>query len=222
MPREINPLVRRSGFREAEKFFILGYEGSVTEKKYFEDLRQSSLFNDSGKIETIPIPRGANEGNSPLDVKKLLSKAKADFGFRSSDEFWLIIDRDDWEEIHHVNFDALYAECEKEKNFFIAMSNPCFEYWLILHLKRFDDIPEDEKEKIFNNEKVSAKHNYIDIYLAGLIGDGRGYTKKPKATVFMPKVLDAVRNAKESRNKEELYPSSLGTDVYKLVEKLVK
>lgn len=50
MPRESTPLVRKSGFLEAEKFYILAYEGDVTEKKYFEDLRQSSMFNDSGSV----------------------------------------------------------------------------------------------------------------------------------------------------------------------------
>lgn len=68
MPRESNPLVRRSGFLQAEKFYILAFEGDVTEKKYFEDLRQSELFNDSGTIETIPLKKGKRDGNSPLDV----------------------------------------------------------------------------------------------------------------------------------------------------------
>lgn len=57
MPRESTPLIRKSGFLEAEKFYILAYEGDVTEKKYFEDLRQSSMFNNSGSIETIPLKK---------------------------------------------------------------------------------------------------------------------------------------------------------------------
>lgn len=36
MPRESNPLVRRSGFLQAEKFYILAFEGDVTEKKYLK------------------------------------------------------------------------------------------------------------------------------------------------------------------------------------------
>lgn len=179
MPRESTPLVRKSGFLEAEKFYVLAYEGDVTEKKYFEDLRQSPMFNNSGSIETIPLKKERNGGNSPLDVKKLLSKAKAEYNFRATDEFWLIIDRDDWEKIRHVDFDALYDDCEKEKNFFIALSNPCFEFWLILHLRKLEDIADGDREKILENEKVSVKHNYIDLYLADCIGDGRGYTKRP-------------------------------------------
>jgi len=40
--------------------------------------------------------------------------------------------------------------------------------------------------------------------------------------IFMPRVKDAIINAKESRIEEEEYPKTIGTDVYKLVEKLVK
>lgn len=222
MPRESTPLVRKSGFLEAEKFYVLAYEGDVTEKKYFEDLRQSSMFNDSGSIETIPLKKEHNGGNSPLDVKKLLSKAKAEYNFRATDEFWLIIDRDDWERIHHVDFNALYDDCEKEKNFFIALSNPCFEFWLILHLRKLEDIAEGDRKKILENAKVSVKHNYIDLYLADCIGDGRGYTKRPKASVFMPKIKVAVENARKIRDLGERIPGWLSTDVYKLVEKLIK
>lgn len=222
MPRESTPLVRKSGFLEAEKFYILAYEGDVTEKKYFEDLRQSSMFNDSGSIETIPLKKENNGGNSPLDVKKLLSKAKSEYNFRATDEFWLIIDRDDWERIHHVDFNALYDDCEKEKNFFIALSNPCFEFWLILHLRKLEDIADSDREKILENAKVSVKHNYIDLYLADCIGDGRGYTKRSKASVFMPKVKVAVENARLIRDLGERISGGLSTDVYKLVEKLIK
>lgn len=222
MPRESTPLIRKSGFLEAEKFYILAYEGDVTEKKYFEDFRQSSMFNNSGSIETIPLKKESKCGNSPLDVKKLLSKAKAEYNFRATDEFWLIIDRDDWENIHHIDFDALYDDCEKEKNFFIALSNPCFEFWLILHLRKLENIAEADKGKLLENEKVSAKHNFIDLYLADCIGDGRGYNKRPKTSVFMPKVKDAIENAKLIRDLSKRIPGGLSTDVYKLVEKLIK
>ncbi len=37
MPREFIPLVRKGGFLEAEKLYVLSYEGTLTEKKYFED-----------------------------------------------------------------------------------------------------------------------------------------------------------------------------------------
>lgn len=217
MPREFNELVRRSGFVNAEKFYILAYEGTVTEKKYFEDLRNSELFNDSGSIETIPLKRGAREGSNPLAVKALLSKAKQDYNFKPTDEFWLVIDRDDWETIHNIDLVKLAEDCKSEKNFFMALSNPCFEMWLILHLKKLEEISAEEKVKIYANAAISAKKHYIDEVL----GDGRGYNKRPNPAVFLPKVKQAIHNAKEIAVMEDPYPKTLGSDVYKLVEKLI-
>ena len=222
MPREFNELVRRSGFVNAEKFYILAYEGTVTEKKYFEDPRNSDLFNDSGSIETIPLKRGTREGSNPLAVKALLSKAKQDYNFKSTDEFWLVIDRDDWETIHNIDLEKLAEDCNSEKNFFMALSNPCFEMWLILHLKKLEEIPEEDRAKIYENAAISAKKHYVDEALANYIGDGRGYNKRPNPAVFLPKVMQAIQNAKKIAVMEEPYPKTLGSDVYKLVQKLIK
>lgn len=35
------------------------------------------------------------------------------------------------------------------------MSNPCFEIWLILHLKDINEFDVEEKVKIMSNEKIS-------------------------------------------------------------------
>ena len=48
MPREPIPLIRKGGYIDAEKLFVLSYEGTVTEKKYFQDFRTSIYFNNNG------------------------------------------------------------------------------------------------------------------------------------------------------------------------------
>ena len=222
MPRERNPLVRRSGFAQAEKFYILAFEGTVTERKYFEDLRLSGYFNDSGSIETIPLRRSSGQSNNPLAVKALLKSAKEEYNFRSTDEFWLVIDRDDWENIHGIDLKALSEDCAKEKNFFMALSNLCFEMWLILHLAKVSDFTSEEQQAIYDNAKISDKKHHVDEVLASLIADGRGYNKRPNPAIFLPRLQTAIANAREVSQEGEPYPTSLGSDVYKLVEKLIK
>ena len=222
MPREFIPLIRRGGFESAEKFYILAFEGTVTERKYFEDLRASEYFNDSGLIETIPLRRGLRDGNSPVDVKALLSKTKREYNFRPTDEFWLIIDRDDWERIHKIDLNTVVEDRLRENNFHMALSNPCFEIWLILHLARISDFTEDVQQKIFENAPVSYKKNFIDVVLADLIGDGRGYNKRPNPEVFLPRVYDAIAHAEEIADNESAYPKGIGTDVYMLVKRITK
>jgi RloB-like protein len=219
MPRERFEPVRKGGFLNAEKFYILSFEGEKSEPKYFEDLRKSDYFNNSGLIETVPLKRTGNIGSNPIDVSKLLKEAKREFNFKKTDEFWLIIDRDQWETIHNLNFDSLVNDCKNEGNFYLAMSNPCFEIWLIMHLKDIDDFSNQEKGKIFKNAKVSKSKNHIDVVLGELIG--RGYNKRPNPKIFLPKIKDAIQIAKKLDMASEDFPRSLGSHVYKLVEKLV-
>lgn len=219
MPREPIPLIRRGGFLEAEKLFVLSYEGKVSEKKYFEDLRHSELFNNSGLIETISLQRENNRGSDPLSVNKLLKEAKDQFNFKKTDEFWLIIDRDHWETVHHHSFDQLVKECRAENNFYLALSNPCFEIWLLLHLMPLSSFSEEEREKLLINERVSRSKTYIKKILGDLTP--HGYNLKPNPGVFMPLVYVAIANAKAIDAEGESYPRGLGTHVYKLVEKLI-
>lgn len=219
MPREPIPLIREGGFLEAEKLFVLSYEGKVSEKKYFEDFRKSKLFNDSGLIELISLEKTTNRGSDPISVKKLLQEAKKEYRFKDTDEFWLIIDRDNWEEIHNHNFDKLVDDCKKENNFFLAMSNPCFEIWLILHLKDINEFDEEERRRIMTNDKISNSKNYIDIVLSNI--QGRGYNKRPNPSVFLPLTKTAISRAQELDYKNQDYPKQLGSHIYKLIVKLM-
>ncbi len=220
MPRERSEPVRKGGHLNAEKFFILSFEGERSEPKYFEDLRKSEYFNNSGLIETIPLKRPSARGTNPIDVKKLLKEAKSEFNFKKTDEFWLIIDRDHWATTHKIDFEALVAECKHEGNFFLAMSNPCFEIWLLLHLTDLNHFNEAELKSLFENSKVSSKKNQIDVVLGNLTG--RGYNKRPNPSIFLPKIRQAIDRARELDTDGEDYPKHLGTKVYLLFEKLVK
>lgn len=219
MPREPIPLIREGGFANAEKLYILSYEGTVSEKKYFEDFRHSKLFNNSGLIELISLKRPKGSGSDPFSAKKLLQDAKKEFGFKKTDEFWLIIDRDDWETMHKLSFDDLVADCKKEDNFYLAMSNPCFEIWLVLHLKDITEYTEAEQQSIFKNVKVSNSKNHIDVVLSSL--QGRGYNKKPNPKTYIPLTSIAIERAKALDYLGEDYPKSLGSHLYKLIEKLI-
>ncbi len=220
MPREPIPLVRQGGYIDAEKLFILSYEGAVTEKKYFQDFRASKYFNNNGLIEIVPLQRPKDRGSDPFSVKKLLREAKKEYGFKITDEFWLIVDRDDWESIHKLSFDDLVIECKIEKNFYLAMSNPCFEIWLLLHLKNLSEFSEEEQVLIFENAKIGNK-NHIDILLGQLQGGDRGYNKRPNPNIYLPMTRTAIGRAKSIDNLEADYPKSIGTHLYKLVEKLI-
>lgn len=188
-------------------------------KKYFQDFRASEYFNNTGLIEKISLKRPKGRGSDPINVKKLLQEAKREYNFKNTDEFWLIIDRDHWETIHNYNFNKLVDDCNSEKNFYLAISNPCFEIWLILHLKDINEYTKEELEVLYNNPKISNKKNHIDLVLGEL--QGRGYNKRPDPEIYNPLTLIAIDRAKKLDNIEENYPSKIGSHLYKLIEKLI-
>ena len=218
MPRESLPLVREGGFKEAEKLFILAYEGEKTEPYYFNGLRGSDLFNDSGIIEIISLVRSNRSGTDPFSVKSLLKAAKSTFRFKSTDEFWLVVDRDHWETKHKHSFDQIISECEIEGNFFMALSNPCFEIWIILHFVDPSSWTNEQMAMIYENQKSGGK-NYLSKYISTVLG--KGYSKTPPILDMLPFTQLAIDRAKMI-DKFDKYPKEVGTHIYKLVEKLIK
>ncbi len=219
MPRVELPLIRRSNFRDVEKIFILAYEGQVTEPTYFEGLRASEIFNNAGLIEIISINRPKRSGTDPVSVKRLLKEAKVQFGFNDKDEYWIIVDRDDWETMHKHSFDEIVKDCENEGNFYLALSNPCFELWILLHFVDINTFDEELKLQIFKNERI----NSVKKFVGKLIEDysGATYSKHPPVELMLPNTSIAIERAKAIANRNEKYPKGLGSDVYKLVEKLI-
>jgi len=224
MPRERKELIRPSGFREAEKLFVLSFEGTRSEPRYFEGLRNSIYFNDSGRIEFAELTRKQNEklGSDPKVVKQILKAAKSNYALKPTDEFWMIVDRDDWETMHHIDFAQIVNECADEKNFFMAMSNPCFEFWLLLHLEGFNfaALSKEEQDLLYANPKISKKRHYIEQVLSDILGCS--YTKRIKASNFLSGVYRAIERAKALHVEGEDYPKGFGSDVFLLVEKVVK
>ncbi len=218
MPRESLPLVREGGFKEAEKLFILAYEGEKTEPYYFNGLRGSDLFNDSGIIEIISLVRSYRSGTDPFSVKSLLKDAKSTFRFKSTDEFWLVVDRDHWETKHKHSFDQIISECEIEGNFFMALSNPCFEIWIILNFVDPSSWTNEQMAMIYENQKSGGK-NYLSKYISTVLG--KGYSKTPPILDMLPFTQLAIDRAKMI-DKFDKYPKEVGTHIYKLVEKLIK
>ena len=63
---------------------------------------------------------------------------KAEYATEEDDQFWLCIDKDHWAEPGHIaNLRVVLQHC-KQKGYRVAISNPCFELWLLLHIEEVD------------------------------------------------------------------------------------
>jgi hypothetical protein len=174
--------------------FIVVAEGTVTEQEYF------AMFDDHSIVRVRCLTNLTN-----LSPNKALKKALsfiAEEGLRSSDEIWIVVDRDSWEE---ADLQAIHIWSTRKPNHGFALSNPRFESWLLLHF-------EDARGRALS----------IDCD-AKLKGHHPGYDKHINAKLFTTeRVKSAISRAKKHDSPRcEDWPRKAGSTVYRLVEKLV-
>ncbi len=63
----------------------------------------------------------------------------------------MVVDVDRWE-----NLDEIVSRCIKE-GFRAAVSNPCFELWLLLHFRSLEEYTPEERQQLLENRKVTKK-----------------------------------------------------------------
>jgi len=213
MPREREDFFRESNTTEREKIFVLAFEGNKTEEKYFSEFRDSNKFND--ELIYLHLLKRANDdtNSAPNHVfSKLKKEAKDEFNFKTGDELWMIIDTDRWR-----NIPDIIQACNDLENMFVAVSNPCFEFWLLLHIKDIQEYGAEELELIFRNRKTGNR-NYVDTKIVEIVGS---YNKTNlKVDDFLPNIDLAVSRAKNLDQPQEEYPTKLGSHIYKLIEKI--
>lgn len=217
MPRDRIDFFRESNTLEKEKILVLAFEGNIAEEKYFEEIKSIDSFNDE-LVYLHLLKRPKRDTNSaPKHVfNKLRKEARDEYNFGKDDELWMIIDTDDWQDIPDI-----IELCSEQGNMFVAVSNPSFEFWLLLHICKYEHISDEDKDRLRKNEKISTRKRFVDQFLGEKIAGG--YNKRnPKTKRFMEFVQMAIEEAKELEKEGESYPLDLGSYVYKVVEKMLK
>ncbi|MBI2417842.1 MAG: RloB domain-containing protein [Ignavibacteriales bacterium] len=183
------------------KLFVIACEGAKREREYFEFFERIS---DKIKVDVIDeITQGKeNFDSAPVWVLDRAVKYVDKLGLSDEDELWFVMDIDRWKP---DQLREIYMDCEKTKNWNLALSNPCFEVWLYFH----------KKKEFSGLTKMICKE--IKHQLSTL--ESGGYSPEK----FIPDVFHAIQNAKESDSNPGHYsPEILQTKVYHLAEALLK
>jgi hypothetical protein len=190
------------------RLIIIASEGQVTEPDYFDEVISPDNYGLSG-IHVYPLRRNFSN-SSPRSVLQQLKSAKNEFGLNGKDQLWIVIDRDKWKD---TELNEVAYECEKE-NFFMALSNPSFELWLLMH---FCAVHRQPKDKI---ESICKKNDSLRDELTKKLESKSSVGFGMKA--YMPYVEKAINNAKKmDRKPQDRWPLSIGTRVYVLVENII-
>ncbi len=206
--------VRSSGNRDA-KLIIIAAEGTNTEKKYFDDLAEAyAALNIHVKV----LDR-IDAGSDPKTVLKMLDSFRRQYSLRLGyDELWLVIDVDRWHKRHLSEVGSLCFQ----KKYGYAVSNPCFELWILLHLKSLDEYQAKILQEFRENKRPNSKHprTRLELELVNLLGS---YSKgNPDTSKFLKNVEVAIERAKAlDKHLEHRWTNDLGTRVYRIAEKIV-
>ena len=165
--------------------------------------KPAPVFNDRFII-CVKCLKDNHNNSSPVHVLKRMNEYLRQNGLKLTDEAWLVVDKDRWT-------DRQLAElCEWSRthnNYGFAVSNPKFEYWLLLHFEDGKGITSSQN----CNERLKR---YLPDYDKSV--DIRKITSE--------QICEAVRRAKLRDTPPCAdWPHTLGcTTVYKLVEKLLQ
>ena len=131
-PRKDGSLRRRTALREPKRTFLVFCEGIRTEPDYIEALRQEPAVRESASVE-IRIDRAAS-GAVPLTLVNRAAEARDRYPQEQGeiDEVWCLFDVE-WPQNHPKLLEA--REKARARNVNLAISNPCFELWLVLHFE---------------------------------------------------------------------------------------
>lgn len=225
------------------KFFCVS-EGP-TEESYFlgikNNKRELKIKNDV-YIEIVEKEKGQESYSHPMQLVMACLQCMGRLDMDEKDipeEEWeknckwkeydpeidtvcIIFDRD-YRDLEKC-LDNIYEKCRKHK-IYIAISNPNFELWLLLH---FSDIGQYDKEMLLRNPKnvkkqifsdASKNKKYLEIVLSKV---AEGYKKGSsiKFEKYKEFVPLAIEQAKLFSEDSEKLKNELGTSVGKLIEKM--
>lgn len=130
---------KNRGYKKGEPFrdarlFVVACEGEKREKEYFERLGDGS---QRLKVRVL-APEPTESLSAPKWVLDRLVRfiEKEGVNIATGDEIWLVMDVDRWKT------DQLYdiAEICRERRWGFALSNPCFEVWLLFHVRTVHEL----------------------------------------------------------------------------------
>lgn len=196
MPRKTRTFQRPLGERRYKKLFVVSIEGSKTEPQYF------AIFNQPQSIVLVKCLKRPSTESSPIQVLKKMQSYLRKESLRKIDEAWIVVDKDNWTE---DQLRELLKWAKKSENYGFALSNPNFEYWLLLHF-------EDGKGITNSQECLTRLKRHLPNYKKDI--------DSKKITLEL--ITKAITRAKQrDANRSNEWPQMWSTTVYQLVEKII-
>lgn len=211
MPRERRSFNRISGVKDPS-LIVIAMEGAATEQDYFAGVELTCEQNSS-RLKVIRLPRRDNAVSAAKYVLAQMDGYKKEFGIGKEDELCLVIDRDA-QSLTEGNLADIARKCAA-KQYLLALSNPCFEIWLILHHLDVEAADDAVKQKLFENKRQFTKEKLRELV-------GSYNPSNLNFEDFWPHTQIAIARARQlDTAPAERWPNTLGTRIYLILEKVI-
>lgn len=130
----------------------------------------------------------------------------------------MLIDRDT-----QTHSEANMVDCIKhcrDNGYKCYIANPCFEFWLLMHLADIFQEFGEELEIIKQNPKVSEQHTFVSKAVSERGHHGKSGIRFVKQ--YMPNIDRAIEQAKKFASNEDELIDNIGCNLWKLMEELKK
>jgi hypothetical protein len=199
MPRKKRSLDRDAGVLRDAPLIVIASEDTYAVKQYFDRFLTTRV-----QFETLTTQDGRS---SPVDIIARLDDHRRNNVTEDYDQFWACFDQDHWARANHIhNLSDVLAHCRKT-GYRVAISNPCFELWLIMHLE------DPDLSAVTTCQEARDR-------LARLAG-GYNKTKCCGSMPFTSEHLHAAINRSKAIDTVGEIPASPLTRVYLIVEELL-
>jgi len=124
--RVSRPLSRdRQTYRD-DRLFVVACDDTYAPKQYFDSFRISRV-----QVHIVPTRDGTSAAQHVLSrLEGFKSEVKQDEG----DELWMLLDTDHYATGQHQAGFLKAIQAARHQGIKVALSKPCFELWLLLHL----------------------------------------------------------------------------------------
>ncbi len=150
------------------------------------------------------------------DISEIIKSSNITYS-EGFDRICLIVDRDRKSFLassENNQYQYVMETCQ-DRGFGFYLTNPCFEFWLLLH---FDEVIRLDRDMLLQNPKVTSKRRYTEQELRKLLP---GYQKgKYRADLLMNRIGKALKNEKMFCEDIKKLEHTLGSNVGLLIQEI--
>ena len=199
MPRKKRPLERDDTVVRDANLIVIATEDQYAPKVYFDRFKLSRV-----KCKILPAEEGRS---SPQGIVDRLHAFRNEFDIGENDQLWYCGDLDHWAEPNHIQgLMGALREC-RQSGYGVAISNPCFEIWLLFHFRHL-------------SAEIGCSAEHVE---AELRRHAKGYSKRSGCvthitTEMVDRAIERARTMDTS--PDDLIPPTATSRVYLIVDEL--